>query len=1182
MESERGISLPAMGFAIVIFFASTVFLAPRGFDSLRPAEVQSAKPLELEAHLWEDPLAALRRHVEKLGKQCEVLAADRSCPDSAFVDVDHVRSRYKDTKDLTLIAALVPGSLLGGEEARRRTRFAVLSGLSVAGFAPENSETLSAFRAARCDSLSGCAGEGRKSLSFFKAPKVLFVDIPFETFVDKNKRTAVVFWINERSLGPQWLIVLANIFRFVAPENPTVQLRILGPSSSEAIVTALQTLKALKHALTLEPLDRTRLATFEEGWRVLAKLRLISPNSSTPERQLLKAAGISDQQEGCVAWGPVSVLNTAFSALLKDVRDKLGFTLFSDQPLRDKLGLTLPSHLPFPQQPVFYRTIATDDRLSDTLFDGLFNAESTPRFRERKQKVALITEWDSLYARTFVDTLKDRSKCASREMVDIEFVQYPYLRGLDGVLPKDTLSPPAPARAAPGDALASVFGQSRSKPEGTPVEWPEGADQRDYMRALVEDLQVEVAKWRTSGGGLAGIGIVGDDVHDKLLLMQALRQAFPDDILFTTDVDSRLVHPAVTRYTRNLIVASSLPLTLEDTLRCGVPPFRDGLQTATFLAARYAVVAPGEVDEGRGRDCTRVAASDLEGRINDLVAKPRLLAVGRDGYVELAYAGREKSFGAPTTADKSQTTTSAQAHGDERVEARLRGEKERKVYAWCFATVFAFVFVLMTKYLPGPAMALARRRLLYGPNLDAHGAKIRVDTAVLGALQMASLGFACGVLLELVWPTGHGRYLAGGLALAATGSFVALAYPGFARALLPKASWTRLLVAVAVLAVLVGIDLMCKWALPSAATPDLEALAVNNAWPSQLLLTLGIVLFTWFLDYSWCKSVDDMKWITKTYFPGEDDAQHLASVGNGGQSQLGIGHHESEGLPEGAHLWIKYRSAFKSGPRLLRILIFLFFAYFIIWLIELALGGQQSGAPERGFANLLLIPHTFRINQFTVLVLLVIVGDIIVQTWRFINQLKRARTVYPTATVKKFAMELGPELRIVGGQRISAKPQQRFRTDGRNSFLDDWIDMRLVSDHTAAIGMLSILPYVLLGFMIVSRSRMFDDWRIGTAEVVLFSCLAGASVGMTLLLSAAAETARRLSLDSMHTDLLWLRGAGNEYRPLAEQFSRLIEEVKQLRRGAFAPFLRQPSIQALLVPLGGAGTIQLLDYLFNR
>ena len=58
--------------------------------------------------------------------------------------------------------------------------------------------------------------------------------------------------------------------------------------------------------------------------------------------------------------------------------------------------------------------------------------------------------------------------------------------------------------------------------------------------------------------------MIGQDVHDKLLLIQALRPVFTEQTILTTDMDARLFHPDVARYMRNVIVSSALPLSPSD------------------------------------------------------------------------------------------------------------------------------------------------------------------------------------------------------------------------------------------------------------------------------------------------------------------------------------------------------------------------------------------------------------------------------------------------------------------------------------------------------------------------------------------------------------------------------------------------------------------------------------------
>ena len=42
-----------------------------------------------------------------------------------------------------------------------------------------------------------------------------------------------------------------------------------------------------------------------------------------------------------------------------------------------------------------------------------------------------------------------------------------------------------------------------------------------------------------------------------------------------------------------------------------------------------------------------------------------------------------------------------------------------------------------------------------------------------------------------------------------------------------------------------------------------------------------------------------------------------------------------------------------------------------------------------------------------------------------------------------------------------------------------------------------------------------------------------------------------------------------------------MERIRSTREGAFAPFTQQPALHALLLPFGGYGGVQLVEYLIN-
>ena len=67
--------------------------------------------------------------------------------------------------------------------------------------------------------------------------------------------------------------------------------------------------------------------------------------------------------------------------------------------------------------------------------------------------------------------------------------------------------------------------------------------------------------------GFGAIGVLGTDYYDRLLILPALQQAMPDKVYFTLELDTRFLHPDEQKWARNLIVASTLGLTIHSKLQ---------------------------------------------------------------------------------------------------------------------------------------------------------------------------------------------------------------------------------------------------------------------------------------------------------------------------------------------------------------------------------------------------------------------------------------------------------------------------------------------------------------------------------------------------------------------------------------------------------------------------------------
>jgi hypothetical protein len=218
--------------------------------------------------------------------------------------------------------------------------------------------------------------------------------------------------------------------------------------------------------------------------------------------------------------------------------------------------------------------------------------------------VALISEWDTFFGRMQAMTLASQVYSLRHRVTSGDFIatfrtngscwpsnvsNFVYLRGLDGERSGDR----------PVESAAAGQAGSRSR-QGLPLEQlrvrageanqAAGPAQFDYISRLGDRLQQLNRQLRREyRGELAAIGIVGSDVYDTLLILQALRPKFPNVVFFSTDLDARLWHPRELEWSRNLLVVSSYGLELSAGLQGGIAPFRDSSQTAQFAAALCAI-----------------------------------------------------------------------------------------------------------------------------------------------------------------------------------------------------------------------------------------------------------------------------------------------------------------------------------------------------------------------------------------------------------------------------------------------------------------------------------------------------------------------------------------------------------------------------------------------------------------
>ena len=597
--------LPLAGiFALLAMVSGALIYEGTSLKTARPVDKEATNNVFLgkglvQARLWQDPFEA----VETYRLQEEKAQKEPESKDAAgtLATLVNVIGQLDATSGLRILPVFVDGSpYANGVEFRLKDRYAVVSALGAAGYVPESGETIRVFKWYQEKGLETDA-------SSLLIPVELF--IPREKFRDKKYgKPVLVVWLKDQdfSLLDKLLAHLDETFsKSLSPIEPVYS--VLGPRSSASLSAMLKELQNIQS----RPLANPPFST-------LKQIKFYSPSA------------------------------TAEDTFLLDYSPDLPGGSQEDKKTVEEL-------FKYPRID-FIRTIKTDAQLAEQLIQELkrrrVDLKSCPE-KDCNPKVALISEWDTLYGRalprTFAavamnngsgktgPTLESRINELRRDEWPGWITRHSYLAGLDGELPaKESDQKKDGASASPAKGTAWFGGQQDVDQYAGPR--PEGRSQLDYVLRLATALKQEENR---SGEKFKAIGVLGSDVYDKLLLLQALRQTFPSAIFFTTDLNARLAYPGQWQFTRNLIVASHFGLELQEALQTPIPPFRDSYQTSLFYSALWAL---DHFQSSPGADYFQLSMGKDSSQKFSRNAAPRLYEIGRYGAFDISTNGDSPQF----------------------------------------------------------------------------------------------------------------------------------------------------------------------------------------------------------------------------------------------------------------------------------------------------------------------------------------------------------------------------------------------------------------------------------------------------------------------------------------------------------------------------------------------------------
>lgn len=538
-DTAKSRLLPLSGLLVLFAVLGVIFYQNVPFEGSRPPAPgirEQQQSVKVKARLWQDPfLAVLRETDVNTSPTEECFCLSSSCTTHTLPQ--QLSEELKKKKgNVTVVGVMVFGAPHAEEgEMRVRKRYAALSAFHRLGFEPEDPEHIGYVR----------IGDGATCGDSNQKPSMADI-MPFEWLKrEKGEDDSILLlWINDDVFQEKPLEKLMHLFRHFSRQPDGSQgrglsFKVVGPAGSTTLRGMMQ---EVRESLETPPTGgHERFSVYSTSKNISPQFTLYSPTATVDDSILLQ--GFKDSH---FAKDP--------SETVKDSFNKAGFPL--------------------------HRTNCSDGQLAEKIRDELMLRGID--CRDSKNHIVLLSEWDTYYGRSLMEVYKRAFHRGGVVDFDRQIHTFSFLRGVDGKIPDD-----AEAGETPGKKKEKGSSATIAPPTARDLERAMGMSQYDYIRRLAGEIY-SLEQHLEGGGLIRAIGVLGSDFHDKYLLLQALRQRFPQAVFFTTDLDARFLHPDAFQWTRNLIVASSFNLGLRNddhvNLQGDVPPFRDSSQTAVFYA----------------------------------------------------------------------------------------------------------------------------------------------------------------------------------------------------------------------------------------------------------------------------------------------------------------------------------------------------------------------------------------------------------------------------------------------------------------------------------------------------------------------------------------------------------------------------------------------------------------------
>lgn len=742
---------------------------------------------------------------------------------------------------------------------------------------------------------------------------------------------------------------------------------------------------------------------------------------------------------------------------------------------------------------------------------------------------------------------------------------YKYLSGIDGRL------------ASKDIAVDAERGPNKRPSDLVSGYEPQGASQLDYLRRMENEL-AELNDWQLEHGGrgIISIGVVGSDVYDKLLLMRALNQRFPNTCFFTTDLDANFARPSEISHTRNLVVAAHYGLELHPSLQRGVPAFRHSYQTSMFFTALLAMEDPRALNVLNGKEAWQLwyepnkrenPSGDSQVDEKRTALEPLIFEISNVGPYQIT-----KTLGEDEKAKLISPVASVHPRPDHVPMSRVvHPPSPRDIERWTFSRA---VFLMLMTGAISVVLALnltAAARMLVSV-VSSVGRVLRWMAALTFSIVVHPLAIIVASL------TSSDRQ-----PLSSTPPWYMRYAPAF-----PK--WRDAAIAMSALVPLAVLYLIV-WDHRSIDGEPFEFLSGISVWPSTLIRMVAAIISVAFI-WNGIKQLNDTDREVARVLLGydDDDANNPCNwqINDWWRSEWVRwtwriwrcgGNFRSWRMVTAAiwkrvylydwhvpgdrieHVLRHYIRKGRPWARLVRIAVLsILFGVFAVSLFGFS--QYRVNSPHRGEFAGWLSYIVWLIATVAMVTIVFFVVDATHLCQRFTKVFQQRRIRWPDELLGTTAAD--------------------YHLVDKDD-LCDFMAVQIIAERSNQVGKLLYYPCSVLLLMVFARLQTFDRWSLPLPLMIVLGLLLLALILHSLVLRRVAKDTKAEIL----ARLLASRSRLATVTPKSqreirqEQLNIITAEVENERRGAFRSLSEDDLLKAFAVPFGGTGGLLLLEQIMT-